>query len=554
MRSLSVIAWLSACVGLSPLSLPAQTQVGDIGWWRTCATGTPSNVAYRRVAAGNLTGHGYADVAYLAGNQVMLATAPAIHSAVLPIAPSCVALDVAAVAGGGVAGRDGLAIATASGLYLWRREGISLLDGRDWGSVAVGDLDGNGVVDVFGRNASGSQLQIVLRSASTVTTSSMSFGTEVVREAVAVQWNGTGGSELAIVTDAGVRVREFATLTDLALYRRANQESIGLAPLRMNSGAAVAWLARWANNAVMLAVMQPGAATETLDVGSLSPCSMTAGDWNGDAFDDAVIGRATTSSVAILTNQRAQAGATSTFALSAVTALQHQVATLVGNTASAWVGDFDGDGLCDAVMPRADLGGIVALRRGDYSNANVPITETFPTLDAISDGANVTWHLAVANTNCPVGATHLELIGFATNPGPYGPQASAATLTLQPNAVLRKTIALPAVISPQSVFSWHEPLASATYTFKLAVVRYRNATRVWPPSLFHYAYVGPGSLDGISWMYGWNGAASTWTHNGAQMISTVQCAGTSGTIKPPPPPPPPSPPEPPTPPDSDTGG
>lgn len=530
-------------------SSAAQTQLPGQAYWRFIPDGSSAS-SYHHVAAGDFTGHGYVDVAYLADQQVMLVTAPAVHTAALPIAGSLAANGLATVHGAGQNGRDALAIATHNGLVVWTRETTVAIDTRDWVSVASGDIDGDGMVDLFGRSPAGNEVLIMLGSASGYTATSIPFTNEIVRDVAAVQWDGVGGAELAIVTDGGMHVRSTATQTDLTLVRRTNLQSIGLTALRMGSGSGLAWLPQLPNGTYSLLTLRPGVAVESLPVSAMTPTSFVAGDSEGDGYDDVAIGTANSSAYTILLNQQAQPSPPATFSFAATATLDHYSAATSNNAASPWIGDFDADGVIDAVIPRRDLGGVVVKRGGDYGAASRPSMDSTQYPQPTVVGGLVNWHLEATCLAAPVEATQVELICFATNPN-TSPITLAAlpTLTIQPTAVLRRTVDIAPVVSSSIAFNWSEPINSAVYTFKFAMLRYRSPTRAWPPLLFAFSstIVSQTPNDpAYDWMQLWSGNQPNWQHGGLQLISTIQYAGTSGTIKPPPPPPPPEPPVPPS--------
>lgn len=565
MQNLSSLILGVAAIGMAPPNLLAQ-QLPSPASCRVISDGTAATAEYRHVAAGDYSGHGYVDLAYTAAGEVLVAVTPLIHTAVVRVAPGHVATGLATLPKGGDNGRDALAIATDYGLWIWKAGELSQLDARAWGSVAAGDVDGNGVVDLIGRNPAGTRVQVVLRSSMGATQAAFALPGATVRAVATVQWDGVGGDEIAIATNLGLHVRSFASQSDLAQASHATVETLGLTALRSVAGPAVAWLARTANDQRILRTLRPGATAEQLDVGSLSPSSIWAADWDGDQFADLAIGNATSSAIAILRNRRAYANATSTFALPATHQLNYQPSDFPANPAAVWLGDFDADGIADdAAIARRDRGGLAVLRGLD-AGGNTPFASgasiaTWPLLtaqspDSTNSGAlpQLQWSLHKMNLQtAPATATHLELLAYTVRQTTDGTQSA---LNLVPQASVRKCIPLTSLGDQSNVaMTWLEPLDDAMRTFKFAVLRYRSSTRVWPPTLFAYAEANS---------RGWACALNDWLPNQTnwqtigttlQIVPDALYAATSGTIKPPPPPPPPSDTtDVPMPPDQDTGG
>jgi hypothetical protein len=235
MQNLASLILGAAAIGLAPPNLLAQ-QLPHAASCRVISDGTDATAEYRHVAAGDYSGHGYVDLAYTAAGEVLVAVTPLIHTAVVRVAPGHVATGLATLPKAGDNGRDALAIATADGLWIWKVGALSQIDARAWGSVAAGDVDGNGVVDLIGRNPAGTRVQVVLRSSMGATQAAFALPGATVRAVATVQWDGVGGDEIAIATNLGLHVRSFASQSDLAQASHATVETLGLTALRSVAG------------------------------------------------------------------------------------------------------------------------------------------------------------------------------------------------------------------------------------------------------------------------------------------------------------------------------
>ncbi|HEX6811459.1 MAG TPA: hypothetical protein VF384_07540 [Planctomycetota bacterium] len=458
----------------------AHAQDPPVGIWRPVfLPATLATQATSQPVAGNFTGHGYPDIAFLAGSQVGLIAAPAVHNTVDPIT-SLVATGIATTKGPATTGRDGLAIATIGGLkQWWLGRPITTIAPDPWHSVAVGDLDGLGAEDFVGiGNDARTMLRVWLRGQVNQPLD-MSFPPgETITAVVVAQWDGVGAQEICVATNQRLWIAT-STLHTVAERAQLNAGDGQLVRVPMPDYDSLAWLTTIDGVPRLMTTNKdlPGFFCDpSIQIGA---AHAAAGSWNGDAFGDLVVTGLNSNVMRVFTNDAGTTG------LAQFTDNWQEISPADPQTdppvlSWTWLGDFNADGLADLVTLQNNL------RAWVFRQAPIPGTSLRPILgssfSAIAvDPATVEYTIPVSASSRPSTATHLELLLFSA-------VSVSNSLALQPAGLSRRRYEVLDNIPPSS-FSFQMGIETVNTQARVGVVRWirlveSTTVEVFQPTLF----------------------------------------------------------------------
>lgn len=369
------------------------------------------------IAVGNLTGHGYPDVAYQMGNQVRIAAAPAILLADDAIASNATVYDLACHHRVGAHGLDGLLMATSAGVNRWEQPNLlSRLDSRVFARVTTGDLDGDGREDFLGFNLSGTQ--VMVRSfGATILPPSLLLSGETISSITAMDWNGDGIDEIAVGTDVRVFVFDSISQATQFSFPFANRGATFMARVKNGRRNFFAWCAKPSSAAPFMLHVAGASGLEQMQLPNMAVVGMTAADANGDAYTDLAFTTSDSPNILALVNQRFTSATATIFTLAVGAARRIVFGSpwTVGtvNVADAWVGDLDNDGTTDAVMPQVSAG-----KLGVYLNRLMPLVSRVSRPQPINlfctdNGTSLDFRLTLLPVTTIDDATEVELLLYA---------------------------------------------------------------------------------------------------------------------------------------------
>ncbi|HEX5052681.1 MAG TPA: hypothetical protein VFZ65_12970 [Planctomycetota bacterium] len=541
-------------------------------YWRPIpfAPTLPPDAVATGTLAGNFTGHGYPDLAFLLGSQVALCTAPSVHNATTPIAAGVAAVGLATMPGGGTFGRDGLAIATSDGLWQWSVDAPTLesLDPAvDWRSVACGDLDGHEPCDLVGVVGSArDRLRICLRDDSATPAHAvveLAFTGQTIADVVLAQWNDTAPLEIVVATNQRLWVGTPDTvLRQLVL---GNDGDSRLARVRMQPCDHVAWWVRVAGQASLHGISRLGhSQTDAAALGQVT--HVAAGDYDGNDADDLVVTAAACPPKLVM-NDRLPTAAVAGFDVAQATAMTPfgVVQPVMQAFGAAWLGDLDGDGNVDLFAPwRFTTPANVSSSSVWIHVQQSGLSPRPPLAEITADGTPAQPRFVVTVDPWlvpPAAATHLELLVF-------GVHADGGSMALDPVGLERVRAALPAESIAFTVDAGPTTPRAFAGLLRWVEVAAGATTRVWSPTRFVFALDGdvvPYSLWRLAraeevaiptfMLYQTETATETSTNRyllrplPVEPVPPIIHESHSGDEEPPDlPPPPPVPPKPPTPP------
>jgi hypothetical protein len=477
----------------------ARAQGPTVGIWRQVYLPTSlTNQPMSQPVAGNFTGHGYPDIAFLCGGQVGLLAAPAVHNAADPIAIGVAANGIAPTKGPVTTGRDGLAIATASGLKQWwlGRPISTITTGYPdpWFSVAVGDLDGIGAEDFVGiGDDSGHTIRGWLRGAVNQPFE-LSFPNETITAAIVAQWDGAGAQEICVATNLRLWI---GTPTQQTVAERPQLNTGGgqLVRVAMPNYDSLAWLTTIEGAPRLMTTNKdlPGFFCDpSIQIGAVHAMS---GQWNDDTYGDLVVTEVNSNVMHVFTNG---AVGTSTPGLAQFTNNSEAISPVGLQLTPAalsctWLGDFNADGLGDLVTLQ-NLTTAWAFRQAPTTSGASyrPILSGTFTATAFVSGT-VDYVVSLDTTSRPPTATHLELLLFNA-------VTESTSLVLQPAGLSRIRYEVAEGV-PLSSFSFPQDSTTAGSHFPVGLVRWIRlveftTVELYQPTLFVLApLVEDGPLD-----------------------------------------------------------
>jgi hypothetical protein len=402
-------------------ALQAQT-VSEFDGCQISTPWAPGQGAFGRGVAGQLTPGAVRDAVQLCGTQAWVLLDADPRDAKVQLALDCLDLDV--VPAGGIAGLDAVASVGIEGLRLTYFEAAAAgfetiaVAGGPWVGarlVRAIDVDGDGDADLVGVAADKRTLlaQGFLGGALAYASLSAGAAGADVRDLCAVQWDGDVGLELALLTDAGMEVRELdGTLRDawtsvLPGGAIARLRQSGMATDR------IAWITAYSPPALqyLMTLAPGGAVTDLVDLGALDAFSALGGDYDLDGDDDLLVSHHFSNELIWFENERTPA---QPLVASFPTLDPDRKLFRVGppgegatlNQATPIVADLDGDADLD-LLYAAQTSGTLELLRGETLDEEARKPQV---LDGLWDPAASRLALDLqAPAAGLAGATHLQV-------------------------------------------------------------------------------------------------------------------------------------------------
>lgn len=280
-------------------------------------------------------------------------------------APTAVT-DLAVLPGAGPGGTDGVLISDWRGLYLVTYDGTAFeasdpIATGDWVNAAaihVDDVDHNGPMDIFGISADRKKI-LLLRFTTSGMVPTTVQQTYVLRDVVAVDWNGMAPRELVAVSDfRGLRVY---TIAGTALTGINNSYSAGCIT-RLESGGVdyLAWTRKKSTGSSELVVRGSSSSSGPWDLTfdlcewtvGITPTALAAGDYDGDGAQDLLLAHEDNQTAVMLIGQAAAPFFDpSTSSRHKVMPLSAGSAQLPGNIGIPVFAQLDGEGVNDLTNP-----------------------------------------------------------------------------------------------------------------------------------------------------------------------------------------------------------
>lgn len=301
-------------VGALALAAPARSQVSEgpdstslvhVGSveWPNAQLGNPASVT--RLAAGDLTGDGLADVAALAGTSVVMLYGPAAHNCMVALGATATDLDVARGAG---PGHDAVAIVRSTGLALVSIDAsgtISTTPGNlatsEWlGALKVrcADLDASGTADFVGLGANGTR--ILVHTSGTTPVDAAFDASETVLDLAPLRWEANVW-RIAALTTAGVRVYDLTGTLLETPYSTTSGEAISVL-----DGAArdrIALLHRTSGLQYVTVLKRNAAPDDPCELPMNTAFALSSGDDNLDRDDEVLVSHTSHYGAVYLPNQ-----------------------------------------------------------------------------------------------------------------------------------------------------------------------------------------------------------------------------------------------------------
>ncbi len=384
----------SSCVSVAVASLlasssPVLGQTPSLGVNRTL-TVAPA------IAVGNFTGHGYGDVAFIRDEKVVLATTPLMLESYDYVAQGLVARELATRRRGNTRNRDGLVIATPGGVYQWDPVGpMPRLDSRVFARLSTADLDGDGSDDLVGIDPAGSRVQVKAFAAQGQPTpiAQFLFSGEVVLGVATIDWNADGVREIAVATDQRLWVGDAYAGNSLFSYPVPNIKA-ELVEFRSRRQDLLAWVTRSTPNGPdTMYVVGQGVFEQTVVPGRGQMGTLAVGDVDANGYQDIAYTQDSMSAfggVSLLYNQTGTPGATTTFSFATNKTqrvrLDPPLAPFgpASNRSRFWLGDLDGDGDSEVVMPNLADGRIAI---ADAPSGGAPVVPARAEIQGLSVNA-----------------------------------------------------------------------------------------------------------------------------------------------------------------------
>lgn len=342
-----------------------------------------------------------------------------------------------------MSGGDAVAIATATGLELWR------VDAGNWAlskttitnttfagakQLASADVDGDGDGDLVGLTSSGSSAFVAYQASGTIGAPAATFSIGGTGRAIAaLQWDGSGAQEVAVLRADGLRVFTSSGSTLDSLVSGTSESGL-LVVLHDGSRERAAWIDEVGAAAALRVAGRNASGTvivePTLSLGSaLHPTGIASYDGNFDGHPDLVITHRFSHYELVLQHQDTGSTPSSSgsYSLSAPFGVWLLPADATdpdasNSTSTAWpvAGDLDGDFDIDIGFASAAFGEVRSLVT-ELTDPTVHTNRLNPQFDPAYEGNVVTQGSTgelfniTAGYRIPVSAltataTHLEVV------------------------------------------------------------------------------------------------------------------------------------------------
>lgn len=313
-----------------------------------------------------------ADVALLVGDTPVISFSPGIYEALksLPVT----AVDLVPLRGRGLHGADALLLtSTRPALEQWSLDldtatfEMTELCPSGWTGVtelAAADLDGNGLEDVLG--VTPDRQSVIYLLAPLAVPQLVGLG-ETLWRLTPIEWDGTSGMEIGLITSAGIRVIErtgeprFFVPTYGGQYNRFCAVDTGAAYDRLSS------LVRMTDGTYNLFTADKADWDPLTFMGAFTPVAIVAGKFDLDGLGDVCISHKTTGQLVYFENQLDDAAQSfawtgGTYALWDPTSDGTGAAPAPENEAHPLLCDLDQDGDGDVAFPVQEEEALMLLR------------------------------------------------------------------------------------------------------------------------------------------------------------------------------------------------
>ena len=428
-------AWLVCSTGRVTANetppVPLTVIEGTMHMFDASVDGIPQAAVFGTVQAGLINEDSQADVVYLRDGVPHVALNPATWDAIIQI--PTFASDIAILAsdrepqGDERYQEDYVLTVGAIGLtrwerrtrhdnFLWKELGDEGL-WRDATLVGAANLDGEQGEDIFGLDAEGNRLLILLADGNEYAEEVIIDLPHPAFEALAVELDGVAPSEIAVLGTAGLTILGI----DGTVWASYGDQSGGVAAVVGNDSQPtdrIVWIARDADNTtdVLCVVSRDGIVRDGLSLGNRGIVSAVAADLDDDGDDDLVLNQRAAYELILLKNEAGvlnlEEGTTQ------VLRFGPEGLALQNRTAPA-IADLDNDGDADLLIPTQSDETIRMLLSSRVTEADQrPMLDGpvyFDYVPASDDDEVDTGFLRMQlydGGQVPVDATHVEIVLF----------------------------------------------------------------------------------------------------------------------------------------------
>ena len=477
---------LLPCLAASLATLRAQESTWH--WRHLPMPAALENLPPSQLVAGNFTGHGYPDLAFLAGTEVGLLAAPSVHNAIDQIVLGKDAKGLGTLRGAGQYGNDALLIATPAGVLQWQLGALNplpVIAGGAWYSLAVGNLGNAPETCLVGVSTTTRDQVRVHRIGATLQPAPIGFPGETIAAVQLAQWDGVGGLEICVATNLRLWVGTEASETLFALPL-ANTGSSHLVRVEMPNRDSLAWLATVADEQHLMTLNSLGQSDLTVQLGNVR--ELSSGHYDRDLRGDLLV-VAQDAHLQLLKNVELSTPSGVAQFVNLPEAIPPVGLQPTDPAMScAMIVDLNADRRSDLVALQSSSN-FAWIRRWVPPfgfNTNRPVlAEGFASAHTSEDTLVCTIPLSSPNSNRPPLATDLELFLFGAAPGTTSP------LSLQPVGLQRLRFAGEAI----DAFTFTEDLAETNLRVLIGIVRWirvegASTVNVWAPTRFAVAHNG----------------------------------------------------------------